>query len=326
MVISITRNQSTDSSLQVFLVGVISCTEEGWWEMLSILLESRTAIRKSKLRCVDSTGSCFWAFVFSYRNVTGLNAVVAYTKSRHFGNISGCIQVWRENERRLSLKDMSRDEGYVLADMTPKESIVSYGLIQFHPNHCIEPQIFFIQCLWWLDETHGWLQHQHPWHDWFQRKSKGWKNAESLWFTILGEWKSEFSMQHLTHLSPLFFGLRVPTSLSGSQSLAEAGFVELWIWESRADHMAWFNREAVISTDARFQLSTPPLPKKSDCIFSDTNFGQAKTEASKWNSVSWMQIYISPLLSQKLQLNRWKSQEVGPRWIIETLLSEMIHQ
>ena len=38
-------------------------------------------------------------------------------------------------------------------------------------------------------------------------------------------------------------------------------------WESRADHMSWFNGEAVISTGARFQLSTVPLPKKTTVNF-----------------------------------------------------------
>ena len=200
-----------------------------------------------------------------------------------------------------------------------------------------------------------------PWHDWFQRNSQMEKRIIRINPCDSPSWKNE----HLsTHLSPLFlaYGSRL---LSQGPKASRRRKCEGWIWESRACyHMAWFNGEAVISTAGQIIAPSHDLTpnggsvreipfqgnlgwwniivwpelvpdfsyqhylyqKKGDCIFSDTNFGQAKTEASKWNSVSWMQIYISPLLSQKLQLNRWKSQEVGPRWFIETLLSEMIHQ
>ena len=144
------------------------------------------------------------------------------------------------------------------------------------------------------------------------------------------------------------FSVRVPKPRGG-------GNFEGWIWESRACyHMAWFNREAVISTAGQIIATSHDLTpnggsvreipfqgnlgwwniivwpelvpdfsyqhylyQKSDCIFSDTNFGQAKTEASKWNSVSWMQIYISDFFPkaavESVKITRgW----LGPRWFI----------
>lgn len=225
---------------------------------------------------------------------------------------------------------MSRDEGYVLADMTPKESIVSYGLIQFHPNHCIEPQIFSYNA---FDD---WMKLMvdfsinTPWHDWFQRKSQMEKRMIHINPCDSPFWENEhpsFLCQHLTHLSPWFLGYGSRLLSQGPKASRRRKF-EGWIWESRACyHMAWFNGEAVISTDARFQLSTPPLPKKRRLYILRYEVLRSGKDRSFKVKLSFLDanLYLR-FLSQKLQLNRWKSQEVGPRWFIETLLSEMIHQ